>query len=230
MRSTLKDILAMEDLDVNSTKAPGPVITISREFGCEAHSLSQKLCESLDKLTKKQRPRAKIKWKFISKEILEKSAHELDLRPHELTRVFEPHEKNFLQDMMESLQHTAVNDRKVHKTVKKVISNYARKGHVIIIGRGGVSIAGDIKRALHIRLIGPLQWKAEKLAKERNISVEEGRKLAVEMDKRRSLCIENLRRKPYETALFHMVLNRATMTIDEMAEVIMKIVKIRELY
>jgi len=230
MKSTLKDIFAIENLDVNSTEVPGPLITISREFGCEAYSLSEKLCKSLDKLAKKRRPKAKIKWKYISKEIREESAKALHLRPHELTRIFEPHEKNFLQDVIESLQYSEVDDRKVHKTVKKVISTYARKGHVIIIGRGGISIAGDIKQALHIRLQAPLKWRAEKLAKERNISVEEASNLAVEMDKRRSLCIEHLREKPYETALFHMVLNRATMSIDEMAEVIMKIVRIRKLY
>ncbi len=59
--------------------SPGPVITLSREFGCPAKILASEFVETLNKRITKN------KWGWVSKEILEKAAKELDVKPSERT-------------------------------------------------------------------------------------------------------------------------------------------------
>ena len=68
-----------KDDDKKKVREPGPVVTISREFGCSGKYLADKLAYRL-----KQEglgDSGKGKWKVISKEILERSAKELELDP-----------------------------------------------------------------------------------------------------------------------------------------------------
>jgi len=57
----------------------GPVITISREYGCPARKIATKLA---DTLTEKNRKAGISKeWRVVSKEIIEESAKELEMSP-----------------------------------------------------------------------------------------------------------------------------------------------------
>ncbi len=63
---------------------PGPVITISREYGCHGKRIAEKLA---DILTAKSKASGENKqWRWISKEILEQSAKELKLSSRERER------------------------------------------------------------------------------------------------------------------------------------------------
>ncbi len=56
---------------------PGPVITISRELGCPAKTLACSLAKKLDQeKTKKSKEQP---WRWISKEILDESAKQLNV-------------------------------------------------------------------------------------------------------------------------------------------------------
>ena len=59
--------------------APGPVITISREYGCPAKHLAERLAAGLNKIEVENY--SKNRWQWISKEILDESARELNLNP-----------------------------------------------------------------------------------------------------------------------------------------------------
>ena len=57
----------------------GPVITISRPYGCDGERIAQKLSLALSDFVKQKGDSSE--WKLISKEILENSAKELKLAP-----------------------------------------------------------------------------------------------------------------------------------------------------
>src|SRR5690554_1359688 len=59
--------------------APGPVITISRDYGCPGRRIARKLAETLSE--KNRRMGRETEWKWISKEIIEESARKLKLSP-----------------------------------------------------------------------------------------------------------------------------------------------------
>ena len=66
---------------------PGPVITLSREYGCPAKVIAQKLSEVLSNHLDKSG--MKYSWKWYNKEILDESARQLQLDPSKIKYVFD---------------------------------------------------------------------------------------------------------------------------------------------
>ncbi|MDA3780112.1 MAG: hypothetical protein PF487_07855 [Bacteroidales bacterium] len=54
----------------------GPVVTISREFGCPAKMIAKKISEKLNEI---HAGKEKQNWKIVTKEILDNAAKELGL-------------------------------------------------------------------------------------------------------------------------------------------------------
>ena len=65
--------------DISKKSEPGPVITLSREYGCPSKIIAARLAETL---SSKTRVKGKeVKWKFVTKEIMAESARELQVDP-----------------------------------------------------------------------------------------------------------------------------------------------------
>ena len=87
MKIDLKEYLQNRDRFNSEKNRPGPVITISRQFGCEGTLVARKLIQHLNDYPHNyQEP-----WKYISKEVLYDSAKELSLSPNEVMEVLHPH-------------------------------------------------------------------------------------------------------------------------------------------
>ena len=63
-------------------KNEGPEITISREYGCPAKIIAEKVSVMLSE--KADKKGIKHHWKWYSKEILEESAKQLQLEPEQI--------------------------------------------------------------------------------------------------------------------------------------------------
>ncbi len=162
----------------------GPVVTIARDFGCPGRKIASRLTNQLNQL-KDSRSKS-IRWRWISKEILAESARELEMDPADIKYVFQYEKKTVFDDILSSHSRKYYkSDRKIRKTVAQVIRNIASEGNVVIIGRGGVAITKDIERSLHIKLEAPLEWRALRASEKYCISVEQAKKRAVEIDKKR---------------------------------------------
>ena len=102
----------------------GPVVTISRAYGCPAKIVAQDLAFSLNKRligTKMSH------WKWISKEILEESARELKLNKYMIKEAVNANKKGVMDDLIISLAHKFYpTDTKVKKTLADVISKSAK--------------------------------------------------------------------------------------------------------
>jgi cytidylate kinase len=61
-------------------------------------------------------------------------------------------------------------NRVILKTVREVIRNFAVDGCCIILGRAGHIISADIKNALHIRLIAPVEWRVKRISASKKMS------------------------------------------------------------
>jgi len=96
-------------------KEAGPVITISRQTGCGASHIAWALCEELN--TKKNLPSVKTdgagKWSFINREILQKSAEQLNLDPSTLKHVIDDKDRGIMDQIVDALStHSHKSDRK----------------------------------------------------------------------------------------------------------------------
>lgn len=164
-------------------KNPGPVITISRYFGCPANMCANDLAEMLTEMEDAH----DNPWKVISKEILDQAAKELGLTPEKIEFIFKFQKRSAVDEILEALSSKYYkSERKIKNTIREVIRAIGEQGRVIIVGRGGAAILKDIPNSLHVKLIAPIDFRVHGISKRHEISHVEARKLAEEMDKKRS--------------------------------------------
>ncbi len=213
---------------VSKMSFPGPVVTISRELGCPAKRLADKLT---DKLNLQPRQGSKdIPWRWISKEIMEESARELGMDLSEIQYVFEYKQFGVIEDLL--LSHSRKfykTDRQIRNTVAKVIKNFATEGNAIIIGRGGISLTRDIPKSMHFHLIAPLEWRALRTSEKHSLTLEDAKKYCIDIDKKRQQFREYYEGKGNDYSRFDMKINCMTTTVDEIADIIISSLYIRRI-
>lgn len=205
-------------------KEPGPVVTISRECGCSGRNLSLRLAEELNIWNKDHG--INKEWKFISKEILEKAARELDVSPADISYVFQYEERNLLGDIFASYASKYYkSEKQIRKTIGDVIRSSAGEGNVIILGRAGVVLTRDIPKSIHIGLEAPLEWRTIMVSERYNISLSEAKKFAIEMDKKRERFRNAFEGRNTDYTRFDVVFNRMTLTEDEIVHSIVRLME-----
>ncbi|HEX2393999.1 MAG TPA: cytidylate kinase-like family protein [Bacteroidales bacterium] len=209
-------------------KETGPVITLSREYGCPAKIIAGRLAEEL---TRKLFAKGKdIKWKYVTKEIMAESAKALEIDPEKIKYVFQYEQKSMVDDIISAqFNKYYKSERKIRNTVARVIRNMAAEGHVIIVGRGGVAITHDISRSLHIMLEAPLEWRTVRIAENFKISLEEAKKAALDVDKKRKEFREYFQGKDSDYTRFDMNINCMSFSIEEIVHIILRVAEIRKL-
>ena len=207
------------------SKEPGPVITISREFGCPSKLIAEKLTQLLNqKYVDKQKP-----WKWVSKEILSESAKALNTDENNIKYVFQYEDHGAIGDFIYSSQKYYKNDLTIKKTIAKIIRNLGEEGNVVIVGRGGVAITHDIPKSFHINLHAPLEWRAEMVSQKYQILPEKAREHAIQIDKKRAQFRNWFHGKSNDYTWFDICFNCMRFSVDEVAETIMKIIDIKQL-
>lgn len=217
-----------ERIKESGDKEAGPVITISREYGCPAKIIAGRLAEELTrKLTAKGKD---TKWKFVTKEILAESAKALEIDPEKIKYVFEYEQKSMVDDIISAqLNKYYKSERKIRNTIGKVIRNMASEGNVIIVGRGGVAITHDIAKSLHVLLEAPLEWRILRIAENYKISQEEAKKVAHDIDKKRKEFREYFQGKDSDYTSFDLTINCMSFSIEEIMHIILRTAEIRKL-
>jgi cytidylate kinase len=207
----------------------GPVITISRLYGCPAKKIAKILT---DELTEKMLVKGlkKICWKLITKEIMSESARELEMDPSKIKYIFDYEQKGFIDDIFSAhLNKYYKSDRKIRNTVGRVIRNIACEGYAVIVGRGGVAIARDIPLSLHINLEAPLEWRVLRVSERQTLSLEEAEKYILDIDKKRKQFRDYFEGKNTDYTQFDMTFNCMTLSVDEIVKMIIKACEIRKL-
>ncbi len=207
---------------------PGPVITISRELGCPAKLLANTLSDTLN-----QRKSKKIKdlpWHWISKEILDESAKQLNVDYDQIEHVFDYKSRGVFEDiLLAQSKDYYKSDLKIRTTIAKVIRRFANQGNAIIVGRGGVAIARDIPLSLHILLEAPLEWRAVRVASKYEMTIDQARNYAQSIDKKRAHFRDYFQGKGNDYTRFDLKINCMTLSIDEMVDIIIGAIKTRKM-
>jgi len=205
---------------------PGPIVTIARQTGCPGKKIAQQLSDALNSRSKKD---TKKIWKWVGKEIFDEAAKELQLEPEEVQKVFK--EKRSIIDEIISSQSQKFykNDRRVRKTIGKIIRSMANEGHIIILGRGGIALTRDITKSLHIYLEAPVEWRAALISEKQCCSQIEALKYIREIDKRRAQYREYYEGTNTDYTKFDLHFNCMTLKTEEIVEVIVKMMELRKL-
>lgn len=196
--------------------ADGPVVTISRQTGCDARQVAENVVDNLNKRY------GKTKWKWIDKDIIYKIAEELNTDAQRVENFYKGIELSDISEMIMAFSGGFVSDDRVKKAIKDVVLSICKEGFIVLVGRGGVSIAREIKNALHIRLVAPFYWRVENVMNKLKIDIETAEKYVIDNDEKRHNLIETfLDKKPLNIDyLFDSTINRSSFAIHEIAELI----------
>lgn len=194
----------------------GPVITISRLTGCDARETASGIVEKLN--TKF----GITKWKWVDKDIIYSIAKELNIDTQRIENYYEGIKLSNLSEMIMAFSGGFVSDLRVKKAIKDVVLSICKEGYVVLVGRGGVSIARDIRDALHVRLVAPFYWRVENVMKKKGMTLELAEKFVIETDeKRHDLIMTFLDKKAKNIeSLFDVTLNRLSFSVQESADLI----------
>jgi len=207
----------------------GPVITISREYGCPAKLIANRLADKINETIRKNHGKGH-QWSWIGKEVLEESAKELHLKPELVKDIGESKETGLLNDILLTFSNKFYpGDIKIKRKIGEVIKVNAEKGNVIIVGRGGASICKHIPKSLHIRLRAPLEWRINEIAKRQNIDVDEAEMKIMEIDEKRELLFEFFEGVKADEYLFDVTYNVMALNENEIVESIMKILEMKKM-
>jgi len=205
----------------------GPVVTISRAYGCPGKIVAQDLALKLNKRSVGTQVKH---WKWISKEILEESARELKLNKYMIKEAVNANEKGVMDDMIISLARKFYpSDAKVKKTLADVIKGFAKEGQVIIVGRAGVSLTRSIQKSLHIRLQAPVEWRIKIISERQKISIDEARRKLLEIDYKRDHLREYFDGMKADNSIFDIIFNYQTMNEEEILESIIRIMELKKM-
>lgn len=207
----------------------GPVITISRLYGCPAKKVAKLLTEQLaDKMI--AHGKKEVEWKYVTKEILSESARELRMAPKQIKYVFDYEQKSIIDDILSAQSSKYYkSDRRIRNTIARVIRNMAIEGRMIIVGRGGVAITRDMPRSLHIDLEAPLEWRVVRTAEKYALSLEQAEKAVIDIDKKRKQFREYFEGKNTDYTWFDLTFNCMTLSVEEIVKIIVKTMEVRKL-
>ncbi len=197
----------------NSTA--GPVITISREVGCNGLKLANLIAARLNE------HKMISDWKVLSKEIFYHSAKELDLEPERVRRIFKQTDKYTFDEILKAFKDKQYkSERKIINTVSDVVRSFAIDGFSIIVGRAGHLIAKDIKNALHIRLVAPLEYRIHTIMENNKLNRDEAILFIQRVEKERIAFRKAIHPDDVKEEIFDLTINRVSFSDEEAVDLI----------
>lgn len=193
----------------------GPVITISREVGCNGLKLARLLSARLNTY----KPNAE--WRVLSKEVFLESARELNMEPEKIQKTFKHSNKYTFEEILKAFNDKSYkSERKIVKTVVDVIYSLAIDGYCIIVGRAGHIIAKNIKNALHLRLVAPLDYRINTIMHNNQLNRTEAIDFINKVEKERMIFRTMISDENINSDLFDLCVNRAMFSDEEVVDII----------
>ncbi len=228
MENLLREYLekSLPEAERKTPCGSGPVVTISREFGCPSKLVGQQLTELLNRKSDRDKLH---RWRFVSKEIVVAAASELEVKLTDMNYFLSSGGKGMMEDVLQSFSQPYVNKHRIRKTITTVVTAMAQKGYVVIVGRGGVGVLHGCPNAIHIRLQAPLAWRIKEVSKIKGITEKEAKALARETDEKRTDLIELMLKEKFNPYLFDLTFNCATLPQEEIIYTIIRLMEAKKM-
>ena len=193
----------------------GPVITISREVGCNGLKLARLLSARLNTY----KPHAE--WRVLSKEVFYESARELNMAPDKIQKTFKHTNKYTFEEILKAFNDRSYkSERKIVHTVVDVIYSFAIDGYCIIVGRAGHIIAKSIKNALHLRLVAPLDYRVNNIMHNNGLNKVQSIDFINKVENERMAFRKMISDDDVNSDLFDLCVNRAMFSDEEVVDII----------
>lgn len=193
-----------------------PLVTISRQSGCGAHAIGEKLAVYLEKhAAEPSRP-----WKLFDENLVRNVLAEHRL-PRRLARFMSEDRASEFSDMIDEMLGTHPPFDLLVKHTKDTITGLAQRGNVILIGWGANVITRRFPHATHVRLVASLEKRVEHVRLIRDVPKKVALELVQIEDRGRNRYLKKyFGEEPENPLLYHLVLNTDLVPFEVSARMI----------
>jgi cytidylate kinase len=194
-----------------ATVTPPPSVTLSREFGCEAFPLAERLAALFAR-------KAGEEWTVFDRVLLERVASEQEIPLHLLQQLGH---RNKVLEGLGLLQKGAVSHDVAFQRVAELVLPIASQGHAILVGRAGAWVCRDLPNCFHFRLVASLPRRVASIQRRLGLSAAEATTLVQERSaERESFIYDVLKIDLSDARHYDAIFNTDRTTLDEAAEAI----------
>ncbi len=209
----------------------GPVVTISRQTGCSARRIAIKLSKILTGYSYMSDTKTDKEWLWADKETFRQTIREVE---EELTarNINNPEMLDRLQMISKAFTKEKFEgeiDENALIILKDVLVKLAIQGRYNILGRGATNLLADLPNKLSIRLEAPLEWRINRVAQMKNLSHLEAEEYILKSDEKRNKFTESVIGRRYDNTDFDIIFNYASLSDDQIVEVIVNILKSKKI-
>lgn len=191
----------------------GPIITLSREFGCEGYALAGELAK---RLSTESRP-----WMVYSRDMHDPIAPDRD-PVHELIDVLDSSGRDAITEMFDKFMADKPTDMERYTSLVANLRTLTRHGHAVILGGGGAILTKGYPKAFHVRLQASEEFRVNRIASITGLRLEEAQTQVAEHEQNRVAFIQKFTRHNItDSHLYDLILNNGTMNVDQMSELIL---------
>ena len=198
---------------------PGAVrqaVTISRQAGCGALVIGQKVAEYLQNRSAKDT----VPWTVFDRNLVEKVLEDHDL-PRRLAAFMPEDRISQISDILEELCGLHPPSWFLVKKTADTILHLAELGNVILIGRGSNIITSRLDYVFHVRLIGSLKKRLQHVQDFNQLDSHSAMEFIRSRDGGRRRYVKKYFHKDIDDPLlYHLIINTDLVSCDHAARII----------
>src|SRR5262249_18302389 len=191
-------------------------VTISRQAGCGALAVAQKLSEFLQTETAVQKVHCTVFDRNLVEKVLED--HQL---PQRLAKFMPENWISEIEDTIDELFGLHPPSSLLVRQTAETILRLAKLGNVIIIGRGANVITSRLENVFHVRLVASLEKRIQHIQQVDQLDPKAALQFIERADNGRGRYLKKYYKKDINDPLiYHLIINTDLMAYEEAARII----------
>jgi len=201
-------INVQDHLREQAPREPRPTLTITRQFGCEAYPLAERLKETLDARTGEA-------WTIFDKALIEQVSRETHLSEQLFTNLGD--ESRVLDALASTIPGWRTHAERYDLLARQIV-RIAHKGNALIVGRGASVVTQALPNCLHFRLEATREHRVASIQQRLGLDPQAADALVREHEQRRERFLdEMLHCSIGDTRYYHAVYDTTRSTIERIS-------------
>lgn len=191
-------------------------VTISRQAGCGALVVAEKLAARLQT----QAPRGAPPWTVFDRNLIEQVLEDHNL-PARLAKYLPEDRMTELQDITDELFGLHPPSWTIVRQTTETMLRLAELGNVILIGRGANIVTAKLANVFHVRLVAPLEKRIEHAHEFYKMTKVAARRFCVSQDLGRKRYLRKYFAADVDDPLlYHLTINTGLVSYEQAARMI----------
>jgi cytidylate kinase len=183
-----------------------PIITISRQHGSRGKDLAARLAE-------------RFQYTLLHRDVIDRMSTSTG-HQRRLLEALDEHSKSQLANWVDSMLSGKYLDESDYAVgLLKTVYSIAHLGGVVVVGRG-VNFIVEPTRAVHLRVVAPLDQRIRNLMRRGNLSTEAAAREIKAMDEERAKFVRKLFHRSVDDPLaYDMILNESRNSLEGLVRI-----------